>query len=137
MAMPLVFSCRQRKHASLVQPTRGLGRSASRLGGKEAEHMLLAHLPYFWNSQSLLSRGQTCLAFSHREMQWKWKACCSYVSEHTVRGMSEQKSWGLHCKSPTRPYTPRSLLMLGSPGTQYLGHISILETKSSRAVVFP
>lgn len=27
--------------------------------------------PYFWNSQSLLSRGQTDLALSHREMQWK------------------------------------------------------------------
>lgn len=57
------------------------GRSASRLGGKEAEHMILAHLPYFWNSQSLLSRGQTCLAFSHREMQWKWKACCSHMCQ--------------------------------------------------------
>lgn len=33
------------------------------------------HLPYFWNSQSLLSRGQTWRVFSHREMQWKWKAC--------------------------------------------------------------
>lgn len=32
--------------------------------------------PYFWNSHSLLSRGQTCLVFNHLEMQWKWKACC-------------------------------------------------------------
>lgn len=36
--------------------------------------------PYFWNSQSLLSRGQTDLAFNHREMQWKWKACWRSVS---------------------------------------------------------
>lgn len=36
---------------------------------------LFVYRPYFWNSQSLLSRGQTDLAFSHREMQWKWKAC--------------------------------------------------------------
>jgi hypothetical protein len=35
----------------------------------------IAHLPYFWNSQSLLSSGQTCLVFNHLEMQWKWKAC--------------------------------------------------------------
>lgn len=36
--------------------------------------------PYFWNSQSLLSRGQTWRALSHLEMQWKWKACCETVS---------------------------------------------------------
>jgi hypothetical protein len=35
----------------------------------------VAHLPYFWNSQSLLSSGQTCLVFNHLDMQWKWKAC--------------------------------------------------------------
>ena len=32
---------------------------------------------YFCNSHSLLSRGQTFLVLSHREMQWKWKACWS------------------------------------------------------------
>jgi len=32
------------------------------------------HRPYFCNSHSLLSRGQTFLVFSHREMQWKWNA---------------------------------------------------------------
>jgi hypothetical protein len=31
--------------------------------------------PYFWNSQSLLSRGHTWRVFNQREMQWKWKAC--------------------------------------------------------------
>ncbi len=36
--------------------------------------------PYFWNSQSLLSSGQTDLALSHLEMQWKWKACYRRVS---------------------------------------------------------
>lgn len=33
--------------------------------------------PYFWNSQSRLSSGQTWRVLSHREMQWKWKACCA------------------------------------------------------------
>lgn len=33
--------------------------------------------PYFWNSQSRLSSGHTCRVLSHREMQWKWKACCA------------------------------------------------------------
>jgi hypothetical protein len=37
---------------------------------------LHVYRPYFWNSQSRLSSGQTCLVLSHREMQWKWKACC-------------------------------------------------------------
>ena len=32
------------------------------------------YLPYLLNSQSLLSSGQTCLVFSHLEMQWKWNA---------------------------------------------------------------
>lgn len=32
------------------------------------------HRPYFWNSQSRLSSGQTWRVLSHREMQWKWKA---------------------------------------------------------------
>lgn len=35
----------------------------------------ILYRPYFWNSQSLLSRGQTDRAFNHREMQWKWNAC--------------------------------------------------------------
>ena len=34
-----------------------------------------AYRPYFWNSQSRLSSGQTWRVLSHREMQWKWKAC--------------------------------------------------------------
>ena len=34
-----------------------------------------AYRPYFWNSQSLLSSGQTWRALSHLEMQWKWNAC--------------------------------------------------------------
>jgi len=38
------------------------------------------YLPYFWNSQSLLSSGQTWRVFSHREMQWKWKACYNMIS---------------------------------------------------------
>lgn len=27
-------------------------------------------------THSLLSRGQTCLVLSQRDMQWKWNACC-------------------------------------------------------------
>jgi hypothetical protein len=42
------------------------------------KHANPAHLPYFWNSQSRLSSGQTCRALSHREMQWKWNACCMF-----------------------------------------------------------
>jgi hypothetical protein len=38
------------------------------------------HRPYFWNSQSRLSSGQTWRALSHLEMQWKWKACYTAVS---------------------------------------------------------
>ena len=34
-----------------------------------------AYRPYFWNSQSRLSSGHTWRVLSHREMQWKWKAC--------------------------------------------------------------
>ena len=34
----------------------------------------LAHLPYLWNSHSLLQRGHATLVLSHLEMQWKWKA---------------------------------------------------------------
>ena len=37
--------------------------------------ILISQRPYFWNSQSLLSSGQTWRVFSQREMQWKWKAC--------------------------------------------------------------
>ena len=32
------------------------------------------YLPYFWNSHSRLSKGQTCRVFNHRKMQWKWNA---------------------------------------------------------------
>lgn len=35
----------------------------------------IIYRPYFWNSQSRLSSGQTDRALSHREMQWKWNAC--------------------------------------------------------------
>lgn len=35
----------------------------------------LTYRPYFWNSQSRLSRGHTWRVLSQREMQWKWKAC--------------------------------------------------------------
>lgn len=44
----------------------------------------LPYRPYFWNSQSLLSRGQTWRALSHLEMQWKWKACCKIVSREPL-----------------------------------------------------
>eukprot|EP00416_Gambierdiscus_australes_P045564 CAMPEP_0171092830 /NCGR_PEP_ID=MMETSP0766_2-20121228/37613_1 /TAXON_ID=439317 /ORGANISM="Gambierdiscus australes, Strain CAWD 149" /LENGTH=94 /DNA_ID=CAMNT_0011551143 /DNA_START=31 /DNA_END=311 /DNA_ORIENTATION=+ len=37
-------------------------------------HAACAQRPYFWNSHSPLSKGQTCRVFNQREMQWKWKA---------------------------------------------------------------
>lgn len=39
---------------------------------------------YFWNSHSLLSRGQTWRVFNHREMQWKWKACCGKMDKAII-----------------------------------------------------
>lgn len=62
-------------------PPRNLGQTLQALPrGRTAlqtsNAILAAYRPYFWNSQSLLSRGQTWRVFSHREMQWKWKACC-------------------------------------------------------------
>lgn len=34
-------------------------------------------------THSLLSKGQTCLVLSQREMQWKWKACWAmHASDH-------------------------------------------------------
>lgn len=40
---------------------------------------------HFWNSHSLLSRGHTCLVFSQREIQWKWKACCEREKTKRVK----------------------------------------------------
>lgn len=37
--------------------------------------LLAVYFPYFWNSQSRLSSGHTWRVLSHRDMQWKWKAC--------------------------------------------------------------
>lgn len=51
--------------------------------------MLSTYRPYFWNSQSLLSRGQTWRVLSHREMQWKWKACCG-------KGNVSAQDWSLY-----------------------------------------
>merc|ERR1719340_327229 len=48
--------------------------------------------PYFWNSQSLLSRGQTCLVFSQREMQWKWKAWL-HIPQATVHSSLVAEAW--------------------------------------------
>merc|ERR1719340_127536 len=48
--------------------------------------------PYFWNSQSLLSRGQTCLVFSHLEMQWKWKAWL-HIPQATVHSSLVALAW--------------------------------------------
>merc|ERR1719340_628712 len=48
--------------------------------------------PYFWNSQSLLSRGQTCLVLSHLEMQWKWKAWL-HIPQATVHSSLVALAW--------------------------------------------
>ncbi len=79
-----------------------------------------AYLPYFWNSQSLLSRGQTWRALSHREMQWKWNACyvCVCVS-NKVTG-SKTLEVVLHCKFPMRRCIPRWSQMLGLLDTRCL-----------------
>merc|ERR1719317_467914 len=48
--------------------------------------------PYFWNSQSLLSRGHTCLVFNQREMQWKWKAWL-HIPQATVHSSLVALAW--------------------------------------------
>ena len=48
--------------------------------------------PYFWNSQSLLSSGQTCLVLSHLEMQWKWKAWL-HMPHATVHSSEVADAW--------------------------------------------
>lgn len=65
------------------------------------------HLPYFWNSQSRLSRGQTCRAFSHLEMQWKWKACYASVSNDGISVWERLSGVISHCKYPKRRCIPR------------------------------
>lgn len=54
--------------------------------------MPLIYRPYFWNSQSLLSKGQTDLALSHREMQWKWKAWLQ-IPQATVHSSLVAEAW--------------------------------------------
>ena len=76
------------------------------------------HFPYFWNSQSLLSSGHTCLVFNQRDMQWKWKACYSPVSFRRVEKARRQRC--LHCRFPRRPCTPHSSMMLDSLDTRCL-----------------
>lgn len=39
---------------------------------------------HFWNSHSLLSSGHTCLVFSQRDIQWKWKACWGKESRFSM-----------------------------------------------------
>jgi len=44
-------------------------------------------LTNFWNSHSRLSRGQTWRVFSQRDMQWKWKACCTNITQVSTTQM--------------------------------------------------
>lgn len=53
---------------------------------------VLTYRPYFWNSQSLLSNGQTCLVLSHLEMQWKWKAWLQ-IPQATVHSSLVAAPW--------------------------------------------
>lgn len=65
------------------------------------------YLPYFWNSQSLLSRGQTWRALSHREMQWKWNACCESISQSRI--FRKRRKTGevlIHCRFPMQLCIP-------------------------------
>merc|ERR1719251_392413 len=48
--------------------------------------------PYFWNSQSRLSRGQTWRVLSQREMQWKWKAWL-HMPHATVHSSLVAEAW--------------------------------------------
>jgi len=52
----------------------------------------IPHRPYFWNSQSLLSSGQTCRVLSQREMQWKWKAWLQ-IPQATVHSSFTAEAW--------------------------------------------
>jgi hypothetical protein len=56
---------------------------------------------YFCNSHSRLSRGQTFLVFSQREMQWKWKACWETISVI----LSPEEGGNVRCKYPKLHYT--------------------------------
>lgn len=48
--------------------------------------------PYFWNSQSRLSSGQTCRALSHLDMQWKWNAWLQ-IPQATVHSSLAAEAW--------------------------------------------
>ncbi len=62
---------------------------------------------YFWNSHSLISKGQTGLVFNHFVIQWKWKVwlqtpqaighsncfCESWSDWHSIHG---SWTWFLH-----------------------------------------
>ena len=50
------------------------------------------HRPYFWNSHSVLSSGQTWRVFSQREMQWKWKAWL-HTPQATVHSSVVALAW--------------------------------------------
>lgn len=78
--------------------------------------------PYFWNSQSLLSSGHTCRVLSHRDMQWKWKAC--YNSQSLNHRMGDDGCYNLRCKYPKPLCIPRWLQTPDSLDTQCLAHVS-------------
>lgn len=48
--------------------------------------------PYFWNSHSLLSKGQTWRVFNHLEIQWKWKAWLQ-TPQATVHSSLVAEAW--------------------------------------------
>ena len=91
------------------------------------------YFPYFWNSQSLLSRGHTCLVFNQREMQWKWNACCIRLSvSHKAIRWGARRGNGsievsclsrykvsLRCRDPKQLYIPRTRHSPDLPGTLY------------------
>merc|ERR1719431_2134241 len=55
-------------------------------------HKFIFYRPYFWNSQSLLSRGHTWRVLSQREMQWKWKAWL-HMPQATVHSSLVAEAW--------------------------------------------
>jgi len=74
--------------------SRGWWCVAKHAGNVHDERRLITfvYLPYFWNSQSLLSNGHTCRVLSHLEMQWKWKAWLQ-IPHATVHSSLVAEAW--------------------------------------------
>lgn len=52
----------------------------------------VVYWPHFWNSHSRLSSGHTDRCFSHREIQWKWKAWL-HMPQATLQSLAVAEFW--------------------------------------------